>query len=287
MGFSSYHPFSIVIPVKSEYQLLRSCLTSCYTVDPDEVIVCLDEPPNEKTLETIHDISNKLGWSDRTKIITVPRNPEYRFHQAWVRREGFRQAKHDRILTVDVDLIINKNVLKALSLVGKDNVGFVSCLTTHSTRGLFGLWRHIAFRIVNKISPSFTGLYALWRPYWLDSEDESIKSLENPTNAIGGLALVGEDAFLHNCMQSKHRCIHLSDYGGKCIRNDCNDLPRVQFEIGRHYAKKYNIFKVILRSILFARPHYLRGYLYQKKAGASLPVVEPKTYPYSDTVSCF
>ncbi|HSF50218.1 MAG TPA: hypothetical protein VLA74_05590, partial [Nitrososphaeraceae archaeon] len=31
-------PFSIVLPVKSEYQLLQNCLKSCYAVNPDEVI---------------------------------------------------------------------------------------------------------------------------------------------------------------------------------------------------------------------------------------------------------
>ena len=268
--------FSIVLPVKSEYQLLQLCLKSCYAVNPDEVIVCLDDHPHEKTLEEIHQIASKLGWSDKTRIITVPRNPEFRFHQAWVRREGFRKAKHDRILTVDVDLVINKNVLKALSLVSKNNVGFASCLTTHTTRGLFGPWRHIAFRIANKTSPpSFTGLYALWRPYWLDSEDDGIKLLEDARKASGGLVLIGEDAYLHNCMQVKHKCIHLSDYGGDCMRNDCNDLPHVQFEIGRHYAKKYNALKVMLRSILFARPHILRGYIYQKRTNAQLPAVNP------------
>lgn len=269
-------PFSIVLPVKSEYKLLHGCLKSCYAVNPDEVIVCLDDPPHEKTFKEIQQTANNLGWSDKTKIITVPRNPEFHFHQAWVRREGFRKAEHDRILTVDVDLVINKNVLKALSLVGKDNVGFVSCLTTHTTRGSLGLWRHIALRIANKISsPSYTGLYALWRPYWLDSEDDGIKLLEDARKASGGLVLIGEDAYLHNCMQVKHKCIHLSDYGGDCMRNDCNDLPHVQFEIGRHYAKKYNALKVMLRSILFARPHILRGYIYQKRTNAPLPVVNP------------
>ncbi len=268
--------FSIVLPVKSEYQLLHSCLKSCYSVNPDEVIVCLDDPPHEKTLKEIQQISNNLGWSHKTRVITVPKNPEFHFHQAWVRREGFRKAKHDRILTVDVDLVINKNVLKALYLVGKDNVGFVSCLTTHTTRGALGLWRHIAFKIANKIhSPSYTGLYGLWRPYWLDSEDDGIKLLEDARKASGGMTLIGEDTYLHNCMQVKHKCIHLSDYGGDCMRNDCNDLSHVQFEIGRHYAKKYNVLKVMLRAILFARPHILRGYLYQKRTNAPLPSVNP------------
>jgi len=276
-------PFSIVIPVKSESHLLEKCLASCYAVNPDEVIVCLDDPPHEKTLQETNRIAKKLGWSDKTKIITVAKNPEFRFHQAWVRREGFRKAKHDRILTVDVDIVINKNVLKALSIVGKDDNGFVSCLTSHTKNGLLGLWRYIAFKIANKLySPRFTGLYALWRPYWLDSEDDNIKFLEDPSKANGGLALVGEDAYLHNCMQTKHKCVHLSEYGGHCMRNDCNDLPNVQFEIGRHYAKTYKTPQVLLRSIMFARPHIIKGYFHQKRTDDTLPSVDPDKYPFEN-----
>jgi len=250
--------FSIVLPIKSEYQFVKRCLMSCYAINPDELIICLDDPPDQKTLQEINRIADKQGWADKTKIITIPKNPEFHFHQAWVRREGFRKAKHDRILTVDVDTIINKNVLKALSLVGKDDVGFVSCSTSHTKNGFLGLWRHIAFKIANKSSPPrFTGLYALWRPYWLDSEDDNIKNLEDARKVKGGLALIGEDAYLHNCMQTKHKCVHLSEYGGYCMRNDCNDLPNVQFEIGRHYTKTYKTPQVLLRSIMFARPHLL------------------------------
>ena len=273
--------FSIVLPVRSEFHLLEKCLMSCYAINPDEVLICLDDPPHEKTQQEATRIAKKLGWSEKTKIITVPKNPEFHFHQAWVRREGFRQAKHDRILTVDVDTQINKTVLKALSLVGKDNIGFVSCSTSHSKNGLSGMWRHIAFRIANSVSPPrFTGLYALWRPYWLDSEDVNIKNLENARKVKGGFALMGEDAFLHNCMHTKHKCVHLSEYGGYCMRDDCNDLPNVQFEIGRHYTKKYKTISVLLRSILFLRPQILKGYFYQKRTNDPLPSIDPEKHPF-------
>jgi len=280
--------FSIVIPVKDEFQLLRCSLPSCYRIDPDEVLICLDDPPHEETLREAGRIASKFGWSDRTRMIFIEKNPEYRFHQAWVRREGFRRAKHDRILTVDADLIVNENVLKALSLVGKDDIGFVSCLTLHSVGGRFGLWRAMGHRIASRLRPpALTGLYALWRPYWLDSEDEGIKLLENPRTARvkGSLVLVGEDAYLRNCMQVKHRCIHLADIGGYSMRDDCNDRPNVQFELGRYYAEQgYSWSSVLLRSLAFARPHILRGYIRQKTAREAIPTPNPDTYPYSGTL---
>jgi len=277
-------PFSIVLPVKSESRLLQWSLPSCYSVGPDEMLLCLDDPPDEETLEEAKRIAGKCGWADRTKIVTVSRNPEYRFHQAWVRREGFRRARHDRILTVDIDLIINRKVLRAVSLVGKDDIGMASCATLHSIGGYFGLWRSTAHFLASRLSPpALTGLYALWRPYWLDSE-RGVGLLEDPrTERVkGSLALVGEDAYLRNCMQIRHRCVHLRDVGGYCMRADCNDHPHIQFELGRYYAAQRSSFiAALVRAVAFVRPHLLRGYLYQKNTKEVIPTSDPETHPYS------
>ena len=254
---------------------------------PGEVLLCLDDPPHKRTFQEAERIATECGWADRTKIVTVAKNPKYRFHQAWVRRQGFLRAKHDRILSVDADLIINRNVLRAVSRVGKDDVGFVSCTTLHSIGGVLGLWRAAVHRIASHLRPpALAGLYAIWRPFWLDSEDEGISRLADPrtAGAKGGLALIGEDTYLHNCMSMKHRCIRLADIGAYSLRDDCNDRPSVQFEIGRYYAEKRDGFwNVLLRSLGLARIHYLRGYVYQKNRGQAIPTPSPDTYPYSGT----
>lgn len=269
------------MPIKNEYYFLSKTLKACIEIHPDELILCLDEPKDKKLVQTITNILNKFNFSEKTKIITVSKSLDYSFHQAKVRREGFKQAKHDRILTVDADTVVNNNVLKALYMVGKNNVGFVSCSTSHVKKGPLNFWRYLTFKIANKVSPpKFTGLYSIWRPYWLETENEKIKSLPNARTAKGGFALIGEDAFLHNCMKNKHKCIHLSDFGGYCLQNDCNDLPHVQFETGRFYSKKFNFFQVLFRSILFLRPQILKGYLHQKKSNNVLPNVNPEKYPF-------
>ncbi len=275
-------PFSIVLPVKSESRLLRKSLPPCFGARPEEVIVCLDDPPHEESIREAKRIACRFGFANRTKIVTVAKNPDYRFHQAWVRREGFRRAKHDRILTVDVDILLNKNVLKAVTLVGKDNVGLVSCTTLHSIKGPLGLWRASVHRLASQFrQPALTGLYAIWRPYWLDSENEGIKQLQDARvmNVKGSLTLIGEDTYLCNCIRVKHRCIHLADIGGYSLRDDCNDRPSIQFEIGRYYAEKGCGFgKVLLKSLALARIHYIRGYLYQKERKEPIPTFNPETY---------
>jgi len=283
-------PFSIVMPVKSESELLRGSLPSCYNVSPAEVLLCLDDPPDERVLQEAQRIASESGWARRTKIITVAGNPNYRFHQAWVRRQGFRKAECDRILTVDADFVINRNTLKAVSLVGKDDIGLVSCSTLPYAKGLLSLWKTAAHHLASRLGnpPALTGLYAIWRPYWMDSEDSGIQDLVDPRmmGVTGSLALVGEDAYLHNCMCAKHRCIHLPDSGAYVLRDYCNDRPNVQFEIGRYYAEKgYGLGNVLLRSVALSRIHYLRGYAYQKMHREAIPIPNPDTYPYSGKVS--
>jgi hypothetical protein len=274
--------FSIVMPVRDEFLLLRCSLPSCYSVEPDEVVVCLDSPPHQKTYQETRRIAKDYGWTDRTEILKVPRNHAFRIHQAWVRRQGYRRAKHDRILTVDADLVINRNVLRAVSIVGKNNVGLASCATLHSFRGAMGPWRMAAHWMADRLRPpALTGLYALWRPFWLDTEDNGIELLENPKTDVvkRNLVLVGEDAYLCNCMKPKHRCIHLRDAGGYSLRSDCNDNAHVQFELGRYYAESgLTVASVFARTLAFGRPHLLRGYIYQRNLNQTNPVLASRRY---------
>jgi ubiquinone/menaquinone biosynthesis C-methylase UbiE len=276
--------FSIVMPVKDEYDLLRRSLPACYNVRPDEVVLCFDKPAPAKCVELAQDMAAKRN-SIKTRIIEVERNPEWRFHQAWVRRSGFRAAEHDRILTVDADLIINRNVLKAVDLAGKDDVGLVSCSKFYPIGGPLGFWRAVAYHLARRTHfAPFTGLYCIFRPFWLDSEDEGIKSLEDPRTerALGSLAAVGEDTYLRNCMITKHRVLYLREVGAYCMTRYVEDVPHMQFELGRYMAAKgYSWPRVLLRTLMYARIHYLRGYLYQKRMNEPIPVINPYTYSFS------
>jgi hypothetical protein len=274
------------MPVKDETALLRYSLPSCYRVRPSELIVCTDKPAPQDCVNIVKSVA-LLYPNTQTRIIEVERNPEFRFHQAWVRREGFRAAANDRILTVDVDLIINTNVLKALAMVGRDNVGGASCLTFHSVGGLLGLWRATSEQLLRWLiqSTDSTGLYCIWRPYWLDSEDERIKELENVRNANGPLVLVGEDNFLLHCMAAKHRVVCLSDIGAYCMTPYSIDLNRSQFEQGRYKQFRGTKFhRLLIQSILTARMKQVQGYIYQKHSKRPVPDIDPTKFPYMGKV---
>jgi len=262
--------FSIVVPVKDEVGLIPTTLPSYYAVNPSEVIICTDKPTPRKVRRVVQKVAVACDALDITRIVEVERDPEYRYHQAWVRRTGFRKAKYDRILTVDADLVINKKVLKAVELVGKDNIGLVSCSKKYPYKGIQKIWRMITQKMVNLVYPiRFTGLYAIWRPYWLDSEDEGIKRLRSPKKIMDGSfeeVVFGEDVYLHNCLVKKHKSVYLRDFGAVCLTADAQDKPYVQFQIGRYFASRnYNIFQIMAKSVLYLRFHVMLGWLYEKR----------------------
>lgn len=262
--------FSLVCPIHTETGLLLKTLPSFYSVHPSEVILCFDDPlPCKETIELCKRISRQHSQTP-TRFVLVKRNPEYKYHQAWVRRAGFREAKNDRILTTDADLIVNSNVLKAVKRVGRENIGLVSCSKRYPFSGIRKVWLMITQKIVNLVYPvRFTGLYAIWRPYWLDSEDEGIKNLRSPKKhyeANNSEVVFGEDVYLRDCLIKKHRAIYLRDVGAVCLTQDAADKQYVQFQSGRYFASKhYNIFQMLAKSILYLRFHVILGWLYEKR----------------------
>jgi hypothetical protein len=259
--------FSLVCPVYKEIDLIPRSLPSFYKVNPSEVILCFDDPvPSKETYELCQKISRHYNQIP-TEFVLVKRNPEYKLHQAWVRRTGFRKAKYDRILTVDTDLVINKKVLKAVELVGKDNIGLVSCSKEYPHKGIQRMWLMITQKIVNLVYPvQFTGLYALWKPYWLDSEEEGVKRLEDMKQTLASSDIqTGEDTYLRNCIVKKHKVIYLKNVGATCLTFNSSDLPHVQWQDGRYFASQgYNLFRILLKVILYFRIYTLLGWMYEK-----------------------
>jgi glycosyltransferase involved in cell wall biosynthesis len=259
--------FSLVCPVKDEAKLLSTTLPSFYKIKPSEIVLCFDDPVS---CEETYNLCRKISQQYRdvpTIFVNVEPNPEYMLNQAWVRRVGFRKAKHDRILTVDVDLVVNPQVLKAVALIGANNVGLVSCSKRYPHKGIQRFWLMVTEKIINFVYPiQFTGLYALWRPYWLDTEDDGVKNLTNTKNGLSTEVQTGEDTYLRNCMNRKHRVLHLNSVSAKCLHFNSADLPNVQWQDGRYFASQgYGLFRMMLKVLLYFRIYSLLGWLYQKR----------------------
>jgi len=277
--------FSIVVPVKDEVDFIPRTLPSYYAVNPSEVLICTDKPTPKNVKKAVNRVATLSCAEDITKILEVEREPEWRFHQAHVRRASFHEAKYDRILTTDIDLVVNKNVHKALRLVSKNDVGLASLSKFRYPRGLTDYWslgivtflRKVAHGILDPamVTTTFSGLYALWRPFWLDSEpEEEVKNLVNPKQFFRGenpdleqaSAVTGEDTFLRDCMLRKHKCIYLRDIGAIDLGVATENLPYIQYMKGQYFARSGRSLLVSLgRAFLRAQPYYLQGFLRGRK----------------------
>ncbi len=250
--------FSIVVPIsEGDAYLLPRSLPSWLSLGATDVVLCVDSPVGQKLLEAIRSGSND---DPRVRIIEVPENKEWLFRQALIRRTGFKAAKHDRVLSGDIDIVVNRNCLKAIELVGEGNVGLVS-LSKRRGAGTFGELVRNASKKAIKITKRrafFTGLYALYRPYWLDSEkEEEVRRIPHPHSPglLKGVApYVGEDVILRNYMRKKHKVVYLPDVGGKDLRISLEDRPVVQRKLGeRFFMEGRSISYVLPRSIMYAR----------------------------------
>lgn len=277
--------FSVVLPVsEKDVPLIRKTAPSWFSLASDDFVICVDKPVSDGLRNFVQRCAQICGVEERVKILEVERSSEWRFHQAHVRREGFHRARHDRILTGDVDLIVNTNVYKALRLLGENNVGLVSLSKFHYPSSITDYWRegvlfflrNVAHGALDSImaTSSFSGLYALFRPYWLDSEhEEEVKRLVNPKQFQRGekpdtrraSAITGEDTFLRDHMQQKHRCVYLKVIGAVDLRISLENLPSIQFAIGQYFARQGRPLPISLgRALLRAQPYYLKGYLHEK-----------------------
>lgn len=290
--------FSVVVPVKDETHLIPQTLPSYYALNPDEVLICTDKPCPQEVRQLVIEISKACKSEGKTRIIEVNRDPEWKYHQAHVRRSGFHAAIHDRILTGDIDLVLNRNVLKALKLVGKHDVGLASLSKLRRPNSILKFYRLMGQGVLQKYihylaeayrgrgiaTTTFTGLYALWRPYWLDSEpEELVKQLQSSKTALRKgegvkwspeiFRSTGEDTFLRDCMTKKHRALYLSDIGAYVLTDPLEDRPEVQFKQGIYFALRgRNLVGALARTVFRAQPDYLLGHLYGSKLRGIVPL---------------
>lgn len=119
--------------------------------------------------------------------------------------------------------------------------------------------------LANFVRPNFSGLYALWRPYWLDSDDpEDAKKITNPKQVLKGEPIVGEvtseDSFLMRKMREKHKVVFLPDVGAVDFGSSATGSrsPVWQYIDG---SKESSLFIALFKAFLYAKPFYLMGYL--------------------------
>lgn len=282
--------FSVVIPIKNEWHLVSTTLPTWFSLKPIDVVLCFDKPAHAKTVKMVKAVAEEHDRMEQTKIIEVPKNPEYIFHQAWVRRTGFRQADCDIILTGDIDQSVNNNCLKAVALAGRNKIGLASMQKFYMPKNIMHFYRTIigtGYRWLSHLSAGrsfsgFTGLYAFFRPYWIETEpEEEIKKLVNPKQSVSGDVLIssdttvsGEDVFLRNKMATKYRIINLSTIGAVSWRPDpVHDSYFAQRNRAIQSARKErSIIGAFIYAVSRALPYYFPIFIKERSRVSKLKV---------------
>lgn len=247
--------FSIVCPIKDEVGLIPRTLPSYYALKPSEVLFCVDKPARRDVVKEIKKVAKACGTEGKTLIIEVERNPEYKFHQAWVRREGFRKASNDLILTVDIDIVLDPEVREYLALINKDGVMLVS----FSKLAYPVTLRSAVAWLVQKLyyHESFTGLYAFCRKAWQETEDvESLKRIPR-----------GEDTHLHKFLTKRYNDVFVAGIRNIVLRP--KESRRYQYLMGwnRWKMRRISFWRILMSTFLYLRPFLLVGYLKARFSG--------------------
>ena len=239
--------FSIVCPIRNEVKLIPKTLPSFYAVKPSEVILCFDNPPHKPSYEVAKRISKK--YDAPTKFLLVDRNPEYAFHQAWVRRTGFKEARSEVTLTTDIDIVLSPSIVKYIGLVGKKNIGLVSFSKISYPITLRSAIAWLVQRVYRH--KSFTGLYAFSKRAWIETEDiESLKKIPR-----------GEDTHLHQALAKKYDYLFISGTRNILLRPKESRNYQYLMGVNRWRIRKTRLWRVVVSSFLYWRPYLLLGYL--------------------------
>ena len=265
--------WSIVLPVKDEVDYLRLSLPSAIRLNPDEIILVLDEG---ETLITpvAKEIVERLNYHG-LRILYVARNPAWRFHQGYVRRQGYLASKHEKIFTFDADTILSPRVMIGRDMVGTDGITFVTFRKKLAVVGFVQTFRSLVYdarrripqrRILSasKVRQPFIGIYWLFLPYYVDLiREEVVSKIYNGEDTLAQ-QLIEEHAYY------KH--IHLDNVlGCVSLRHENEDTSWRQEQLGiylgctDHFstnplAKGLNFFKVFLYVATKLYPHVLRGF---------------------------
>ena len=278
--------FSVVVPAHpKDIGIMPKTLPSYLALKPDEMLLCLDEPIPQDFFQIVAKITDEYSSCYKLRIVPVPKDSTWKDQQMRARRTGFMNAKNDRILTGDIDLVVNRNVFKALELLGKDDIGLVSCTKFRYPSNFLHLLRLMGenflklyvHRFVKGLSvTTFSGLYAIWRPFWKDSEpiEEARnysmvkrKIRDGQPLRLSDLSVAGEDTFLRDHMMKKRKVVYLPNIGGYVTSDPLDDTPLMQYVKGIYFStlKERSDIVALFRAFTRIQPYYFAGHIYGKQ----------------------
>ena len=227
--------FTIVMPLidtPRERSFVLKSIPSALALKPNEFIIGVDAPASDSLITYLEDIIKKNSVDVTTRIVqTIPSN-EWRMQLCNVMWNCYMQSSNDKILTFYADSVLRHNVLKGLYLVGNENNVIVSLTPKLLVKNLSDFIRHCFHKQRTRRNPSTTGLFWIYRPFYLQDMDiEEYKKIQN-----------GADTWMYDRIYriGKHNVIPLKDIGSNSLDYENEDYPWRQFQVGVWFSANYN-----------------------------------------------
>jgi glycosyltransferase involved in cell wall biosynthesis len=254
-GVSDRMDFSVVMPVHNEADLLPLSLPSVYRLVPSEIIIIFDNcsDDSEEVAEKIISKYDPKAQITRT-INNVPKEIEYNYRIAYLKRLGMDLASYDIVLIADADIILDPKIHKLMPQI---------------TRFPFMSFEHVDFPVnwrtriksVLRFIPLWTedklsGVYAVDLNVKKECEDpEKVKTIEQ-----------GEDTLMQRSIRTKYptNFFHVNNIHLRPKEDSARHYRR-----GVYYWKtaKRGFLKTILSAIISGRYNLIRGYIHARFGG--------------------
>lgn len=273
--------FTVILPIKGteqELKFLEKSIKSAYALNPGELILAMDNPPDPFLLAKLDQISQKNhDYRGITKRIFIDKDPEWNMQLAKVVWTVYRQAKHDKIYHFDIDHTVRKTVLMGKEMLD-DDILLVSFTKRLHLDSFGALVRYFFYRLRTRTNDSvFSGNYWINRKLFFKTVDkESYSKIKN-----------GIDTYLLDQIDKQGlKMIMRKEIGVNALSKQNEDYDWRQFQDGVwFYAHRDEIknrrlktgmirtgifakhpkLGVLLKSILYARLGLYRGYNWGSK----------------------
>jgi len=267
--------FSALLPVRDsdlEYEMLPYSLASAILCGPDELIIGLDMP-STRIMDKSIEIAKKMGYNG-LQFLVIPPSTEWSFQLANIIWNGYKKAKHDIILSFDVDTVLYpKAIRKGLTVIhDRSDVAFVTFRKVMNIRSVLDLMRGVLylFKKMGSRKP-FTGLYFVNRQaYFQILTEEKMKFIKNGVDTI---------LFTETLRQDKYTAIGLNDFGSFCLTRGNEEIPWRQFQVGVWMAAhSFEYMNLFLYAIQNLHPYVALGYFWASENSKSEPVKMAKKF---------
>ena len=269
---SHFNKFTFIIPfagATKEIELAKKTIPKMIKLEPSEIIFGIDDDLDVKIIDKIDTICKSKHYTSY-RYIKVKSDPNWKFQLAHVLWSCMNKSSNDIMCTINVDESVKPEILKGANYVGKKNI------VVYSAQGVpyMGKYSDVFKRIIHQINlwfepepfKRYTGVYWIYRPYFLDFMDKSYyMSIHNGSDM----------AIFDKAESSKYDVIYSRKYSHTLLDIDHDLLPQIQFLIGmwnfvnHTYDKRSKIIGhkrwAKLASIKTSTPYKYKGYIYAMK----------------------